>query len=331
MCSRLPRWGALTAAAAFSLVSVLPQSAAAQSPIAQPCTFQLGFAALSQSLSPDLVGGCLENESYNRFNGNVEQHTTNGLLYWRRTDNATAFTDGYITWLNGPLGIQERLSADPPFAWEILGDMTPANPPEVVPPPFIPAPPAPGTTRPSPPPVPIVTQPDNSGPVNGRNGDFTNADRRGQYLVNADFYHAKLVGADFSGAILTGATLSLAELTRAVFDGANLTRVQAVGSFSSGNRTSAAGPSFKDARLNEAKFGQAKLGYADFRNADLSNADLSRANLTGADFRGADLRGADLSQANLTDANLSGANLTGATHTGAIWLRAITGGCTGCP
>ncbi|HVA23549.1 MAG TPA: hypothetical protein VMW62_04075, partial [Chloroflexota bacterium] len=40
------------------------------------------------------------------------QHTTGGLLAWRKSDNWTAFTDGYHTWVNGPMGIQERLNTD---------------------------------------------------------------------------------------------------------------------------------------------------------------------------------------------------------------------------
>jgi Pentapeptide repeats (8 copies) len=334
MRSRFPRWAALTAATALTLVSVLPQSVAAQSatPVAtlEPCMFQLGFGTLAGLVSPDVVGACLENETLNPSNGNVEQRTTRGLLYWRKSDNTTAFTNGHMTWLNGPFGVQARLSTETPFEWETLGDMTPADQSGVTLAPLAPtSPPSAGPALSAP--APVSAPPVSSGPVNLRNADLTNADRRGQDLVNADAFHAKLVGADFTGANLTGASLAAADVTRAIFNAANLTRVQAIGVVSTSNRITNAGPSFKDALLSEAKFGQAKLAYADFRSADLRNADLSRANLIGADLRGANLSGADLSQVNFTEANLSGANLTGAVHTGAVWKNAITGGCTGCP
>ena len=36
------------------------------------------------------------------------QQTTGGLLVWRKLDNWTAFTNGSITWINGPFGLQAR-------------------------------------------------------------------------------------------------------------------------------------------------------------------------------------------------------------------------------
>jgi hypothetical protein len=41
----------------------------------------------------------------------------NGLLLWRKLDNWTAFTDGVRWWVNGPLGLQQRLN-DQRFSWE---------------------------------------------------------------------------------------------------------------------------------------------------------------------------------------------------------------------
>jgi hypothetical protein len=82
-------------------------SAATTSP---PCQFVLGFAALRAAV-PTVVGDCLEDEQHNPVNGDGLQHTTNGLLVWRKVDNFTAFTDGYHTWVNGPSGIQERLTS----------------------------------------------------------------------------------------------------------------------------------------------------------------------------------------------------------------------------
>ena len=84
------------------------------------CEFILGFAALKAAIDqvagPEKVGACLENEHV-VANGNVEQHTTGGLLVWRQADNWTAFTDGYRTWINGPYGLQVRLNTER-FFWE---------------------------------------------------------------------------------------------------------------------------------------------------------------------------------------------------------------------
>jgi len=90
-----------------------PSTAFAQ---AAPCQFTLGFASL-RALIPTQTGGCLENENHNPKNGDGLQHTTGGLMVWRKSDNWTAFTDGYHTWINGPNGLQERRN-DQLFPWE---------------------------------------------------------------------------------------------------------------------------------------------------------------------------------------------------------------------
>src|SRR6185437_12780780 len=59
-------------------------------------------------------------------NGDAQQHTTKGLLAWRKADNWTAFTDGYRTWINGPDGLVKRLNADR-FPWEHDGGSLPAH------------------------------------------------------------------------------------------------------------------------------------------------------------------------------------------------------------
>lgn len=85
------------------------------------CQFVLGFATLKALIDaaegPEKVGECLENERFNPQNGESLQHTTGGLLVWRKTDNWTAFTDGYRTWANGPYGLQSRLNTEE-FPWE---------------------------------------------------------------------------------------------------------------------------------------------------------------------------------------------------------------------
>jgi hypothetical protein len=81
----------------------------------QGCQFVLGFRTL-HALIPVVVGACLDDQA-SAANGDALQHTTNGLLVWRKADNFTAFTDGYRSWVNGPNGIQERLNTQR-FAWE---------------------------------------------------------------------------------------------------------------------------------------------------------------------------------------------------------------------
>lgn len=78
--------------------------------------FVLGFKTLAE-LIPDVVGEPLENEHHNPENGDGLQQTTRGLLVWRKSDNWTAFTDGYRTWINGPNGLQQRLNEER-FEWE---------------------------------------------------------------------------------------------------------------------------------------------------------------------------------------------------------------------
>ena len=80
------------------------------------CQFVLGFATLRDLIGHDIVGECLDNEHYNDI-GDSNQHTTGGLLAWRKADNWTAFTDGYRTWVNGPNGLQQRLNTER-FEWE---------------------------------------------------------------------------------------------------------------------------------------------------------------------------------------------------------------------
>ena len=89
---------------------------------AASCSFVLGFKTL-HDLIPQQVGDCLDNETYGA-NGDSLQHTTGGLLVWRKADNWTAFTDGYHTWINGPYGLAERLNTQR-FSWEANPDHLP--------------------------------------------------------------------------------------------------------------------------------------------------------------------------------------------------------------
>ena len=120
----------LAALAAAALLAAVAAPAHAQT---SPCRFQLGFADLARLLG-DRAGTCREDQR-SAANGNAEQRTTGGLMVWRKSDNWTAFTDGYRTWINGPNGLEERLNTER-FAWE---------PDYVAPPPPPPGPAVAGT------------------------------------------------------------------------------------------------------------------------------------------------------------------------------------------
>src|SRR5439155_200722 len=90
------------------LLFLAPSPAAAQA----PCTFVLGFAAIRALIGADRVGDCAENEHHSPTSGDALQRTTGGLLVWRKADNATAFTDGARTWVDGPYGLQSRANDD---------------------------------------------------------------------------------------------------------------------------------------------------------------------------------------------------------------------------
>jgi uncharacterized protein YjbI with pentapeptide repeats len=273
-------------------------------------------------VSADIVGSCRENERPNPYNGNVEQLTANGLLYWRACDNITGFTDGNVTWINGPVGLQNRLSTDAPFDWEPISACVvgrPSTPEAPVAP--APAPLAPAPTPIPTPPAPVIPiwptpEPCPLNTVNIRNGDLSNLDRRGVNYMCADAYHAKFAGADFSAANLAQATLEGADVSRVIFYGARMTLAVL-------RSTTGGGTNFGGADMRGAKLSTAKLPNSDFRYADLNSADLSRAVVSGSDLRGADLRGADLSQSNFSGANLTGANLCGADITGTNFSKAI--------
>ncbi|HLQ35827.1 MAG TPA: hypothetical protein VK457_24325 [Chloroflexota bacterium] len=93
----------------------LPATAAAQTAPA-PCQFVLGFKAL-HDLDANDVGDCIDSQFLAQGNGDQQQHTTKGLMAWRKSDNWTAFTNGYKTWINGPNGLVSRLNSDR-FPWE---------------------------------------------------------------------------------------------------------------------------------------------------------------------------------------------------------------------
>lgn len=103
----------------FSVVAGVALLFAALAPVGDggpACRFQFGFAHLAQ-LIPTQVGTCLDDESNNPAQGNDLQHTSTGLLVWRKADNVSAFTNGQWTWLLGPDGLAQRPN-NQRFAWE---------------------------------------------------------------------------------------------------------------------------------------------------------------------------------------------------------------------
>jgi hypothetical protein len=104
---------------AFSLVA---PAVTVHAQTAPACQFVLGFRALHDLDSPD-IGDCIDNQ-ISASNGDAQQHTTKGLMAWRKADNWTAFTNGYKTWINGPNGLVSRLNSDR-FPWEAPAPATP--------------------------------------------------------------------------------------------------------------------------------------------------------------------------------------------------------------
>jgi hypothetical protein len=100
-------------AVVVALSSAVPLVSAQTAPPA--CTFVLGFQTL-HDLDPQDIGDCIDNQTF-AANGDAQQHTTKGLMAWRKADNWTAFTNGYMTWINGPTGLVSRLNTDR-FPWE---------------------------------------------------------------------------------------------------------------------------------------------------------------------------------------------------------------------
>lgn len=105
----------LLLATAVMLMSARP--AVAESASIPACTFEQGFKDLHDQI-PDVVGDCIMN-AQPQPTGDVQQRTKNGLLAWRKADNWTAFTNGAMTWINGPFGAQSRPN-DELLGWESL-------------------------------------------------------------------------------------------------------------------------------------------------------------------------------------------------------------------
>ena len=93
--------------------------------------FTFGFASLKAQLGPTM-GDPVECAHPNSANGDVLQHTTTGLSFWRKSTNTPTFTEGWYHWALTPRGmvIWTGSAIDPPSVATILpasssGDMSP--------------------------------------------------------------------------------------------------------------------------------------------------------------------------------------------------------------
>lgn len=80
------------------------------------CALLPAFESMRDSIGADVVGTCVDQPTI-RENGDAEQVTTRGLFAMTGERGWAAFTDGFRTWVNGPLGLQQRLNSER-FPWE---------------------------------------------------------------------------------------------------------------------------------------------------------------------------------------------------------------------
>lgn len=139
------------ASLALLILALLVQGLAAPARAAPAdCEFVLGFQTLRAAIA-DVLGECLEDVRYDPDTGDAYQMTAAGMLFWRKADNHTAFTDGYRTWVMGPEGLQVRLNTER-FEWEVepVVEVVPPGEPSPAPETAPPRSPAPPVARPAP-------------------------------------------------------------------------------------------------------------------------------------------------------------------------------------
>ena len=122
----MKRFGRVLTIAGLFLAAAAP----AHAQTAPSCQFVLGFSTLHGMDAGD-IGDCVDDQS-SADNGDAQQHTTKGLMVWRKADNWTAFTNGYQTWINGPTGLAVRLNTQR-YPWE--ADYNAPGITKIVPPP----------------------------------------------------------------------------------------------------------------------------------------------------------------------------------------------------
>ncbi len=79
--------------------------------------FRASFKALADQI-PNVAGQPVGDEHWDA-SGNLVQQTSTGLMVWRVSDRWTLFTNGFMTWILGPYGLQSRLNTDL-YPWEIV-------------------------------------------------------------------------------------------------------------------------------------------------------------------------------------------------------------------
>jgi hypothetical protein len=107
-------------------MTVQAQAAAYCAPGTSP-SFSLGFAALQASLGATM-GDPIECEHTEGTSGDVQQQTTTGLAFWRKSTNTSTFTDGYRHWALTSRGVVtwEGSAVDPPATARPAGQQAPA-------------------------------------------------------------------------------------------------------------------------------------------------------------------------------------------------------------
>ena len=113
----------------FGLLALLLTRATSATPasaqVTTSCQYILGFNDLHDQI-PAIIGDCLDNEAHNSVNGDALQHSTQGLLVWRKAENTMAFTNGATTWVV----FEGRVSSRPAnvrFSWESNPDKVPVT------------------------------------------------------------------------------------------------------------------------------------------------------------------------------------------------------------
>jgi hypothetical protein len=89
-------------------------------PPARPSDQQFAVSSRFRSLASQIaaqVGQPTDKEKTDPATGNVLQATTGGMLIWKKSTNLTYFTDGFVTWVNGPRGLEYRQN-DELLDWE---------------------------------------------------------------------------------------------------------------------------------------------------------------------------------------------------------------------
>jgi hypothetical protein len=78
--------------------------------------FRAGFAALSDQLGPTMGDPTTCEYPDPAGTGDVEQNTTTGLAFWRKSTNTPTFTNGFDHWARTPAGVTRwtGTSVDPP-------------------------------------------------------------------------------------------------------------------------------------------------------------------------------------------------------------------------